>query len=151
VLNYGAEDVALTQPTAPLIEEETQIQNTWTVLERTKILSWVPTGPETNNECAGEDQQHCYTLHRQLRMVRIWWPPVDNLFLLKHRNSLSVQQKMVHNLFLLKNRNSLSVQLKMVDNLFLLKHRNSLRVQLKTARSSGVSPKIRQRSWMIWF
>jgi hypothetical protein len=26
-------------------------------LERTKIWSWVPTGPETENECAGEGQQ----------------------------------------------------------------------------------------------
>jgi hypothetical protein len=27
------------------------------VLERTKIWSWVPTGPETKNDCAGGSQQ----------------------------------------------------------------------------------------------
>jgi hypothetical protein len=26
-------------------------------LERTKIWSWVPTGPKSNNDCAGKDQQ----------------------------------------------------------------------------------------------
>jgi hypothetical protein len=28
------------------------------VLERTKIWSWVPTGPETKIDCAGENQHH---------------------------------------------------------------------------------------------
>jgi hypothetical protein len=26
-------------------------------MQRTKILSWVPTGPDTKYDCAGEDQQ----------------------------------------------------------------------------------------------
>jgi hypothetical protein len=43
--------------TLSLIEEETPFQNTWIVLERIKIWSWVPTRPETKVDCAGEDQQ----------------------------------------------------------------------------------------------
>jgi hypothetical protein len=35
-----------------LFRNKTQI-----ILERTKILSWVPTGPVTEHDCAGEDPQ----------------------------------------------------------------------------------------------
>jgi hypothetical protein len=41
----------------PLVEEETPIPNTYTVLERTQIRSWVPKGLGTKNDYAGEDQQ----------------------------------------------------------------------------------------------
>jgi hypothetical protein len=41
----------------PLVEEETRFTNTETVTERTQIRSWIPTGLETKNDCAGEDQQ----------------------------------------------------------------------------------------------
>jgi hypothetical protein len=41
----------------PLVEKETPFQNTKMVLERTKIKPRVPTGLETKNDCAGDDQQ----------------------------------------------------------------------------------------------
>jgi hypothetical protein len=31
-------------------------------LERTKIWSWIPTGPETKNDCAGEGQEEITAL-----------------------------------------------------------------------------------------
>jgi hypothetical protein len=33
------------------------------VLERTKVWSWVPTGPETKNDCAAESQQQITALY----------------------------------------------------------------------------------------
>jgi hypothetical protein len=41
----------------PLFSSGTPFSNTQTTFERTKIWSWIPTGPETMNDCAGEDQQ----------------------------------------------------------------------------------------------
>jgi hypothetical protein len=43
--------------TLPLVEEEAPVQNRWSILEWTKIWSWVPTGPETKYDFAGEGQQ----------------------------------------------------------------------------------------------
>jgi hypothetical protein len=62
VLNYGATNVSPTQKDQPLL-----LSNTQTVLERTDIWSWVPTGPEAKNDCAGEGQQQstamlCYAM-----------------------------------------------------------------------------------------
>jgi hypothetical protein len=43
-------------PTPSLVEEEAPFQNMYMLLEKTKIWSWVPTGPKITNDCAGEDQ-----------------------------------------------------------------------------------------------
>jgi hypothetical protein len=40
-----------------LAEEEAPFQDTEVVVERTKILSWMSSGPETQNYCAGEGQK----------------------------------------------------------------------------------------------
>jgi hypothetical protein len=48
--------------TPPLVEEEAPFKNTKVILERIQIWSWVPTGPETKNDCAGEGQQHITAL-----------------------------------------------------------------------------------------
>jgi hypothetical protein len=54
VLKRGAYPESLAPP---LVETETPFPKTETVLQRTKIWSWLPTGPETKNDCAGEGQQ----------------------------------------------------------------------------------------------
>jgi hypothetical protein len=43
----------LETPTSPLVEEGTLFQNTEVALERAKIWSWVPRGPETKNGYVG--------------------------------------------------------------------------------------------------
>jgi hypothetical protein len=50
--------VYLERPTLPLVEEETPFPNTKTILEITKVLSWVMKGPKTNNDCAGKDSSN---------------------------------------------------------------------------------------------
>jgi hypothetical protein len=55
-------EVTSSSQTPPLIEEGALFQNTQK-LERTKLWSWVPTGPETKNDCAGQDQQHWIGLY----------------------------------------------------------------------------------------
>jgi hypothetical protein len=54
----GATNVASTQKDEPLlfIEEGTPFPDTLKVFERTKVCSWVPTGFDTKNDCAGEYQ-----------------------------------------------------------------------------------------------
>jgi hypothetical protein len=48
--------VTRSSETPPLGEHEPNFQ-THKILRRIKIWSWVPTGSETKNDCAGEDQQ----------------------------------------------------------------------------------------------
>lgn len=44
-------EVVSERPVIPLVEEEAQIPNAQLVLERTRIWSLVPMGPETKNIC----------------------------------------------------------------------------------------------------
>jgi hypothetical protein len=46
--------VTSSSQTPPLVEEEAPFQNMQKVLERIKIWTLVPTGPETKIDCAGE-------------------------------------------------------------------------------------------------
>lgn len=41
----------------PIVEDEASFENRLVVLEGPKIWPWFPTGPETTDDCAGEDQQ----------------------------------------------------------------------------------------------
>jgi hypothetical protein len=52
--NWGAVTSSSQKP--PVVEEEAQFQN-MKMTKRTKIWSGIPTGPEINNDCAGEGQQ----------------------------------------------------------------------------------------------
>jgi hypothetical protein len=48
--------VTSSSQTRSIAEEEAHLK-TRKSLERTKIWSWIPKGPETKNDCAGEDQE----------------------------------------------------------------------------------------------
>jgi hypothetical protein len=59
VRNYGATNVAPTQIDQPLLSSKRTppFPNKQMLVEGTEIWSWVPTGPETKNNCSGESQQ----------------------------------------------------------------------------------------------